>query len=142
MSTPIATQRNREQKCRDLWQLGVRDVRQLAAELGVTDRTVYRMTERLKLRERRPVRDYAPDYARLAQLAEEGMPANWIAEDICLSYEVTQRHAASVPGHREHVREWTSVWHAIRQRPELLALHYEFSPIWSAMMQHRRKDAA
>lgn len=138
----MAAQREREQRCRDLWHLGVRDVWQLAAELGVTDRTVYRMTERLNLRERRPAPDYAADYARLTQLAEEGMPANWIAEDIRLSYEVTQRHATAVPGHREHVREWTRTWQFIRQRPELLALHHEFSPSRSVMVENRRRSAA
>lgn len=132
--------RGREQRVRTLWERGVRDTRELGRLVGVTDRTVCRYLLRIQAREAKSTQDDV-DYARLACLAEEGMPANWIAEDLGISYGTALRHANEVPGRREHVREWTRAWHAIRQDPALLALHWEITPPRSISSQ-LRLDAA
>lgn len=119
--------REREERVAELWAMGAREVRDIAAAVRTTERTVQRILLRLRLRTPRAESERV-DYARLARLAEEGMPANWIAEDLGVNYRAVQEHTRHVPGREEAKREWASAWQSIRQNEALLALHHEIAP--------------
>jgi len=65
---------------------------------------------------------------RARQLLREGMPANWVAEDLDSDGTTTRALALTVDGHAESVLEWRRAWAFIRHKPELLELHYQFAP--------------
>lgn len=126
-----AAARAREAVVLMLWGEGVTETRALAEAVGVTPRTAARIVLRLGLREKTDHRSRI-DYARMEQLAREGMPATWIAEECGVEYDTARRVAMRIEGHDRHVGEWRSVWQSIRQNEKMLELHYEIAPVWSA----------
>jgi hypothetical protein len=67
--------------------------------------------------------------ARMQLLADEGMPASWIAEDFDVEGDVIRRRLEGGAGRRAgDVSEWKKAWARIRHRPELRRLHDEFAP--------------
>lgn len=65
---------------------------------------------------------------RAHQLAAEGMPLNWIAEDLHSSRDTLQKIVGADPAFVREVKVWSSVWSQIRFHPKLAALHNEFKP--------------
>lgn len=103
------------------------DVQMIAAQFGVTDRTVCRALVRTKARPPRAER-LRTDAERVLEVLADGMPANWAAETLRLNYEPVARLARQLPNRRRDVSEWQRVWGEIRNSSALLALHYEFAP--------------
>ena len=132
----------REAQVIGLYHRGDLDTKTIAKRVGVTPRTVRRILVRRGVTELQDPGHIKPDVAmRIAVYAAEGMPANWIAEDLPVRYETALRHAQRAPGHAEAVHEWQIVWHQIRKDPALLELHYEIAPLWSEL-RLRALDAA
>lgn len=133
ISGPIAS----EKRLRELWH--DHTVEQIAEILRVTERTVNRAAVRYGIREK-IVTPGPPERVkqRVRNLHWEGVPANWIAEDVDLSVgqvrDILGRGARTAP-------EWKSVWHEIYKRPELLALHREFCPA-AAVSRNWHREAA
>lgn len=109
----------------ELWAEG-RDHHEIAAAVGRNPQSVTRALTRLGLRDMR--QPLIVDRDRAQRLAEEGMPATWIAEDIGVSRDAALRIASAVPNHRENVLEWRRAWAGIRHRPALRELHAEITP--------------
>lgn len=65
---------------------------------------------------------------RMLVLAREGMPTNWIAEDVGLSADTVRKHVCKNPDYRREIRGWSSVWPKIRKSSKLMGLHREFAP--------------
>lgn len=65
---------------------------------------------------------------RAIQLIDEGMPSNWVAEDVAIHPGTIRRLARKRPNNAHARAEWSSVWQSIRQNPELYALHSELRP--------------
>lgn len=61
---------------------------------------------------------------RIAQLASEGMPKTWIAEDI----GVRATQLKDIHLSKDDIRAWQSVWAGIRHHKNLADLHRQFAP--------------
>lgn len=96
---------------------------QLAAQLGVSTKTVWRARRRAKLIGSRVRPVTTEERARVKLLASERMPATWIAEDVGRGVSWVRAQVRGGPD-----SDWSSAWHQIRQNPTLLALHREFAP--------------
>ncbi len=103
------------------------DVQMIAAQFGITERTVCRALVRTKARPPRAER-LQHDAQRVLLVLADGMPANWAAETLGMNYEPVARLARQLPSRRRDVSEWQRVWGEIRNSPTLLALHYQFAP--------------
>jgi len=68
------------------------------------------------------------ELARMHLLLAEGMPANWVAEDLGRHYDNIKDYAAGRGDHAHAVSEWKQVWSGIKNRPELASLHEQFMP--------------
>ena len=115
----------RERRIVEMFRDG-RRVKEIAESVGITGRSVQRALVRLGARP--PLDRNLANRERVRLLAAEGMPANWIAEDVGISASRTREHAKKAPGHAESVREWARVWQSIRRSDELTALHRQFAP--------------
>ena len=114
-----------EQELRDHLAQGHTFV-QIAEEHGMWPRSVERSADRHGLREmKQPIIVTPAQRDRMLQLASEGMPGTWIAEDVGLSVSTVYRIIGPQP---ENSHEWKSVWGKIRNRDHLAALHNEFRP--------------
>lgn len=90
--------------------------------------------ERKRRSTQRLARDVRPPdsakHATIRDLAEGGVPANWIAETVGMN-PTTVRKLIIKRGWRrpgEARRDWSTIWARIRRNPELHALHVEFAP--------------
>lgn len=63
---------------------------------------------------------------RAAVLAEEGMPATWIADDLDVGTAAVRN--AGIHLTVADQTAWRSEWGRIRRNPTLYALHTEFAP--------------
>lgn len=101
---------------------------EMAAKLGVHRDSIRRGLRRHRLREVRPPRAKVTlaEAKRIRELAAEGMPATWIAEDLHL-HDKTVR---GIIGRMDPflVREWKCVWSGIRHDDDLYHLHRQFAP--------------
>jgi DNA-binding CsgD family transcriptional regulator len=98
------------------------DTRAIAALHGVSERTVNRARARIEApRAHPPLSQAELDRANL--LADEGMPATWIAEDLGRNSETLRRKLR-----RGVDAEWLTAWASIRHDEDLRRLHYEFAP--------------
>ena len=140
MTAPTGVIQKRERTVRELFERGA-STREIADAVGVTPRSVRRILLRLELVELCVNLLSDETLERIRIYAEEGMPANWIADDLGIHYDTARTYACRVPGHDEAVVEWLRAWHSIRQREALLELHYEIAPTWLSL-RTRALDAA
>lgn len=134
--------RDREDKVIALYHRGDLDTKAIAEAVGISPRSIRRILIRRGVSELQTPRPTPPEVIeRIRVYAAEGMPANWIADDLPIRYETALRYAQRVEGHDEAVHEWQTVWHEIRRSSVLLELHRELSPLWSDMII-RTLDAA
>jgi DNA-binding CsgD family transcriptional regulator len=103
------------------------DEYEISRRTGIAVATLQRKILRYGLRE--PLQQHAVlttlEVKRIRQLADEGMPTNWIAEDLRISTCTVH----SVVGNRpEAALEWRRVWQAIRRSEELYWHHHDVAP--------------
>ncbi len=107
--------------------LGGLSRQEIAAQLGTHADSVSRSARKFGLIEK-----VAPtteeEQARVRLLAAEGVPSTWVAEDVHRSPSTVRKWMSVVPGSRERLAEWRSVWPGILKNPTMLALHREFAP--------------
>jgi hypothetical protein len=119
---PVATKERLEHML-DVEKL---EVEEIARRLKIHRDSVYRAMRKHKLlgpRRQRPLT--GAEIARVKLLGAEGMPANWIAEDVrCATCTV---HA--ILGNRpDAARQWRAAWSGIRHHDELYLLHNQIAP--------------
>lgn len=115
----------RDDEIRRLYVAGVTDTRQIASRFGVTERTAQRALVRAGLRPPRQV--HTPQHDELRRCLADGMPANWAAETVGVTYNVAARVARHMPNRREHVEEWDAAWREISRDPKLRRIHDEIA---------------
>lgn len=120
MTIPIHDPRIREMT------LERKSARVIAAEVGLSERTVVRARARMKIQDVNTAPHLTADQVeQIKRLCADWQPANWVAETVGVSRETVNRHA---PPRAGDVEEWNVAWAAIMRRPALLALHQEFAP--------------
>lgn len=112
------------------YHAGARTPEALAREVRVTRRHASRLLDRfdpsrIQVRAARKAR-LSADYCRVKNLAREGLPTAWIAEDVGLRRETVDRwrKRAGIP----YAGDYRVAYMSIRRNPTLLELHREFAP--------------
>jgi transposase len=119
---------HRRRRVRELTE-GGKSLGYIAAELGITRRSVSRYRARLGT----PAPETAlrpkaltPELDELVRrMRADGVPTTWVADTVP---GMTPDQARRYPMGRENQLEWQRAWAAIRRNPTLRALHYEFAP--------------
>lgn len=111
----------------NLFNEGV-SLEEIALHLGRNLETVKRALRRAGALAH-PTRHYVPDLeakvARAQLLRAEGVPINWIAEDLGVSRHFVINHTVT---NAEANREWKKCWSFLMHDPDLLKLHYSIAP--------------